>query len=164
MVPSFHTLINRGQGCPKCAYDSWDFRKTYYNKHTWDFTRFLYYVKFQHITSGRVFWKIGLNKSNDIEVRYHKGALSKDKLLILNSETIKLSNFNATLTEFYVLQSFANESINMQGIMRETKGGTECFRSNIMVKDLFEFVDKAILNKEKLIELIELIKDDEIIE
>lgn len=141
----------KGSGCPKCASNSWDFRQTIKNPYTWEFPRFLYYIQFKHTPSGDVFWKIGLNKSENINERYTAWALKQDQLEIESYKFIELDNYSATLTEFYTLREYSSEQYNRQNIMVETKGGTECFGKDILENISLEFlVAKALEHKQEL--------------
>jgi hypothetical protein len=152
--PAIHLIINRGQGCPTCSYDSWDFKKTYFNQHTWELPRYLYFIRFLNERDNSYFWKIGLNKSEKSSDRYQKFALKKDRIAIDNYQTIKLSNFDATLAELHVLQYYSEHSLNMQKVMKNVNGGTECFSIDILKGNSLENIVKdAKLNLEKYIDL-----------
>jgi hypothetical protein len=145
-------------GCPRCAHNSWDLKKTLKYAYTWDFDRWLYYIQFKS-DSGQTFWKIGLSKGGVIGNRYALNVLRKDKLVVLDYKTIKTNNLSATLTEYYILTRYADSSIDMRKHMQYSKGGTECFYVDILKdSNLEDEIIKATSIKDLLTTEVETIK------
>jgi hypothetical protein len=147
----------QGYRCLKCSQMMNDWRVTYFNPNVWAYRRNLYYLQFWHENHG-YWWKIGLESVT--RKRYTSTELERAGILMINdmSQKIELSNYDATMTEYFILKQFDANKINMMKLLNiDTKihGGTECFDSDILEgRTLTDLLSEAKLHESELIAVL----------
>jgi hypothetical protein len=129
-TPIIKTLKNN-IGCPKCAVETNKLNSLIRNPIHFNKERYIYFIKFTH--NDNSFYKIGINNSENINIRYPKGRLEKNNLKMEVLEHKKVTNTEALLTEFHILRKFKENNV-YQLILKESgmDGATECFNKDIL--------------------------------
>lgn len=126
---SYH--LKKGHGCPICKQEQTNVNellkglKNNLNK------RYLYFIKFK--SKNKNIFKIGLNSSKNIFVRFSKKKLKDNGFTIEVIDHLEINNIVAILTENYILNKYKKDKKYFH-LLRETKldGATECFGTNIL--------------------------------
>ena len=123
--------LKRGKGCPKCAIESHHLKDCIRNTIHQKNDRNIYFIKFKDLNNDRFFYKIGVSKRAGVKKRYLKTLLKKDNIVVLKSKEIETDNISALLGEYWALRHFVDERKYMLHVLKASRGGTECFKSDI---------------------------------
>lgn len=124
--------LKTGYSCPKCAIERNELSNCLKHPKQFKYGRILYFVTFKNLIDNKLFYKIGITTENRcVEGRFTKNNLKKDNIEIIKSEEVITTNINALLAEYWSLRKFDQHKKYMLHILKESKGGTECFSKNI---------------------------------
>jgi len=151
-TPIIKTLRS-DHGCPLCSFETNKLKTLLKNPEQHNKERYLYFLKFTKEDKNEVFYKIGVNNSKNINMRYRKGLLEKAKLCIEVIEHIKTSNMSALMTEFYILKKYKdNKSYQRRLKTGGLEGATECFSKNILRgTSLKRLIKESLINQDSII-------------
>jgi hypothetical protein len=150
-----HKVRKEDHECPVCIGPNWTISKLLreakttpdilYNK------RYLYWIKFTHLTKHYDFWKIGLSNTQNLTLRYPKYRLAKDSVAIEIIESIPCTNYEAIRTERFILMAYHESLQNEQLTLKRSAGGTECFKINILEQSNLKEMIKEALEQELIV-------------
>jgi hypothetical protein len=159
-TPKIKTVKN-DIGCPLCAVETNKLKTLLQNPVHFDNERYLYFIKITKKSDKSFFYKIGVNNSENINIRYRKGLLEKADLEISVLEHIKITNIEALFTELYILNKF-KENKSYKKVLKDfgLGGATECFSKNILDKTcLTDLVNETILSYQILLDKVNTSKE-----
>lgn len=143
-------------GCRRCKEETHSWKILLLNSHQWNAPRDLYFNEFHHIDEG-TFWKIGLAQPN--KVRFNPFEMARQGLTLVREERITKTNYQACMTEYYVLTRYREHSKNMIHILNESSylgGGTECFSKDLLIdKSLNDLINEAMSVENTLIDEVQ---------
>lgn len=113
-----------GRGCPTCGIEN----NLLSNRDPQD-KCIIYYLKLSY--KGHFFWKVGIT-THSVDVRYR--LLSKDNVAIESKEELETEIGKAIQVESSIIKKF-NSHLEYRGhILKNAKGGTECFKIDVLGK------------------------------
>lgn len=144
-----YKVRNKEHECPICIGPNWALstllREAENRPDTLYQKRYLYWVKFTHLTKHYSFWKVGLASTKNLTARYPKHQLAKDFVKMQIIESIPCTNYEAIITERFILIENNEHLKNEQMTLVNSAGGTECFNSNILEQsNLKEMISTAL--------------------
>lgn len=108
-----------------------------------------YFVKVTHADTNSEWWDVGV--TSDFDIRYRKSDLQHDAIEMhqcLDQLSYLMTKYQAQLLEVHVLSKFGRYRINKNDIMTRSKGGSECFRKNVLkdvcIQDLLAEAEEMI--------------------
>lgn len=155
--PIVKTVIN-SYGCPFCAFETKQLKDLVAKPEHYNSERFLYFIQIKKTDTKEIFYKIGINNSENIYSRFYKSKLLEAKLEIKVIQHLKLNNIKALLTEFYIINKYHKQKKYQSRLKKyKLEGSTECFDINILEGlKLEDLVEEARLNHKSTIEKTKL--------
>lgn len=124
---SFEQTPNRhldGRGCPVCGIES----NLLSNRDPGD-RCILYYLHLSY--KGHSFWKVGIT-TKSVDTRYK--LLKKDGVIIRDSHEVETTIQQAINAENLIIRRYSQFLEYRGHILKNAKGGTECFRADVLSK------------------------------